>query len=216
VKVWINANSTYAKTLVVKAGLEQITEGRDIVAAVLNVKKEALEHIDPCRVFVDRDGYLRYCNTVDDDEISLKYYRWTTSDIDIKLLEFIVNSKKKEFDIECMNKLYELQNEAVEATKKKKEQEKEEIRRREEERKKKEEEIARARELLKNEIEELKKRIEDQRNRINSLEKVKEKYEMLKKFIEENDLVNDFIEYVVSSENENKKKEIIEEYKFEV
>jgi len=212
-KVWINADSTYAKTLVVKGSLEQITEGGDIVAAVLNIEKEALEHIDPKRMFVDRGGYIRYCNTVDDDEISLKYYRYTTSEIDLKLLEFIVNSKKKEFDIECMNKLYELQNEAIEVAKKKKEQEEEERRRREEERRRKEEEIARARELLKNEIEELKRKIGELRDRMYKLE---EKYEMLREFIEENDLVNDFIEYVVSSENENKKKEIIEKFGFEV
>jgi len=212
-KIWINTDTIYAKTLVVKGNLEHVVEGRDIVAAVLNVTREALEHIDPRRVFIDREGHLRYCNTVDEDEISLKYYRYTTSEIDLKLLEFIVNSKKKEFDIECMNKLYELQNEAIEVAKKKKEQEEEERRRREEERRRKEEEIARARELLKNEIEELKRKIGELRDRMYKLE---EKYEMLREFIEENDLVNDFIEYVVSSENENKKKEIIEKFGFEV
>jgi len=182
----------------------------------LNVSDDVIPLLDSSRLVVRSDGRIEIFDRINDrnGNITLKEFGELT-DIKYNLVDYIVKNRKTVFDVDCLKKLYELQDQAIENYKKRIENEKRMI-----------EEKKKARELLSSEFKEMERRInelyrnnESLQNRIKELEKeigeLREKYKTLVKFINEKNLVNDFINWIKEVEEEEVEKKIIERFELE-
>jgi len=190
---------------------------------VLPVDESAVKLLDPRRVYIDNFGMLRIYNRVsveDEDDLS-KEPRIYLSDygrhvgIMSDIVDYIIDNGKTVFDEECVKVLYKLQDEALERVKEKVIEYREKLRKREEEERKREE----AKEILKDLIEEYEKTINNQRNEIKRLKDEVDRLQNVVKdyveFIKDKELVNEFINYVKSKDEEEREEEIKEKYMIE-
>jgi uncharacterized protein (UPF0305 family) len=187
---------------------------------VLPVDEKVIKYLDPVRVVVDDDGELKIFDCVRvDNEYDLskepKVYLSTygnRTDINVRLVEFIIENSKTVFDEECLKKLYELQNEALMKTMDEVEKTRNELRKREEEKKKRSE----AMEVLKDLIDEYEKTISELRNEVRRLGKELDKKQDIiinyVKFLRKKGLLDEFIEFVKKGEEEAHEERIKEEY----
>jgi archaellum component FlaC len=187
---------------------------------VLPVDPSIVKMLDPARVRVTRKGRLIILDRVErENEYDLdkepRIYLSESglhTDITDDLIDYIIENGKTTFDADCLSKLYELQDRAIERARKEVEEVRESIRRSREIQRKKEE----ARELLKDEIEAYRKRIKELeeevsrlKDRISELEGIVESYT---EFIREKELEKEFINYVKEKESEELEEEIREKY----
>ena len=186
----------------------------------LYVSEDVYQMLDPDRVAIDSKGNLQpyfYISVWWDEDIKeMKLAEGgRTTKIESKLVDYILENSKKTFDADCVRKLYELQDEAY------KEIREEtikyiEAKKAEAEKKRK---IEEAKEILKKELKELEERIENERQkRLEREKRIEELEEMLaemKTFIEEKNLVEEFIDYTMKKVAENERGKIREKYGFE-
>ena len=172
---------------------------------VLPVAPEALRLLDENRVRVYPSGLLRILDHVvkeHEDELDKEFrvymgeYGLSTS-IMRELADFVIDKGKTEFDEECLQYVYKLQDEALAKARAEVEKRREEKRKYEEMERKREE----ARRLLSDEIERYEKRIEELeselrelKDRVSELESVIESYAG---FIKEKGLEDEFVNYVM-------------------
>ena len=190
---------------------------------VLPVDESAVKLLDPQRVYIDNFGMLRIydCVSVEGEDDLSREPRIYLSDhgkrvgIMSGIVEYILDNNKTVFDEECVKVLYKLQDEALERVKNEVMEYREKLRKREEEKRKREE----AKEILKDLIEEYVKIINSQRNEIKRLESEVDRLQNVIKdyveFIKEKELVQEFINYIKSKDEEEREEEIKEKYMIE-
>jgi len=187
------------------------------------VSHDAVKLFDSNRLNVYSSGAVELFTNIDvknEDDVDkptvakLSEYGKST-DIVKRLVDFIIENDKKVFDEDCIRELYRLQDEWIDKIVKEVES-----------RKEREREKRKARELLKNEIQDLKSEIKYLNEKINEKDKkihdlelqidnLEKKIEEYAKFVKEKGLVDDFVEFVMSGEDEEREKKILEEYKLE-
>lgn len=187
---------------------------------VLPVGEGAVKLLDPRRVYIDNFGMLRIYDRVsveDEDDLSkepriyLSDYGKTVGILS-GIVNYIIDNGKTVFDEECVNVLYKLQDEALERVKEEVKEHRDKLRKREEEKRRREE----AKEILKDLIEEYERTINNQRNEIKKLNDEVDRLQRVVKdyaeFIRDKELVQEFINYVKSKDEEEREEEIKEKY----
>jgi hypothetical protein len=217
-KVVLGLNSAQKVKALAKGMLKDVSDD-----LVLPVDEGAVKLLDPSRVYIDNFGMLRIYDrvSVDDEDDLSKEPRIYLSDygrhvgILSSIVDYIIDNSKTVFDEECIKVLYKLQDEALEKVKEEVMEHRENIRKREEERRKREE----AKEILKDLIEEYEKTINNQRNELKKLNDEVDRLQRVIKdyaeFIKEKELVQEFINYVKSKDEEEREEEIKEKYMIE-
>jgi hypothetical protein len=217
-KVVLGLNSAQKVKALAKGMLKEVSDD-----LVLPVDEGAVKLLDPKRVYIDNFGMLRIYDRVsvdDEDDLSKEpsiYLSDYGKHVGIlsNIVDYIIDNNKTVFDEECIKVLYKLQDEALEKVKEEVMEYREKLRKREEEMRKREE----AKEILKDLIEEYEKTINNQRNEIKKLyDKVDRLQRVIKdyaEFIKEKELVQEFINYVKSKDEEEREEEIKEKYMIE-
>jgi len=196
------------------------SHGYDYIS--LQVDCETLKHLDTTKVIINEDNELKIFDAiyVSNDVVYLDTAGINT-DIITKLIDYIIDNDKKVFDIETLQYLYNLQDEALEKIKNQLDEEKRE----EEERRKRIEEEKRAREILKDEIDEYERKISSLNEQIeyfkeqldkkrNKIEEQKKIIEMYVKFIKTKNLTDEFVQFIKEHDLEKYVEELKQKYYF--
>jgi hypothetical protein len=217
-KVMLDLNSAQKVKALSKGMLKEVSD-----MLVLPVDESAVKLLDPKRVYIISFGMLRIydCVSVEgEDDLSrdpIIYLSDYGKRVGIMsgIVDYILDNNKTVFDEECVKVLYKLQDEALERVKNEVMEYREKLRKREEEKRKREE----AKEILKDLIEEYEKTISNQRNEIKRLESEVDSLKNVVKdyveFIKEKGLVQEFINYIKSKDEEEREEEIKEKYMIE-
>jgi hypothetical protein len=217
-KVVLGLNSAQKVRALAKGMLKEVSDD-----LVLPVDESAVKLLDPKRVYIDNFGRLRIYDrvSVDDEDDLSKEPRIYLSDygktvgILSGIVNYIIDNGKTVFDEECVKVLYKLQDEALEKVKEEVVEHREKLRKREEEKRKREE----AKEILKDLIEMYEKTINSQRDELRKLRDEVDRLQNVIKdyaeFIKDKELVQEFINYIKSKDEEEREEEIKEKYMIE-